>query len=72
MQVPPFYSIREAHYHNNDQCGPGSEIPQKNKRYDDEGVSVRVLCEDCDKLNREPYFKFSGNSGLFQDLYRKK
>jgi hypothetical protein len=29
--VAPWHSKKENHYHNNDRCGPGGEIPQHNR-----------------------------------------
>ena len=49
-KVSPFHSKKENHYHNNDKCGPGSEIPQANR---EPGTGGKVLCKDCAKLNAE-------------------
>jgi ribosomal protein S27AE len=55
-KVGDYYSIKEAdkeakdrRYHNNDRCGPGSEIPQHNKRYGNPNNDK--LCEHCADLN---------------------
>ena len=47
----PFYSKNEKHYHNNPKCGPGSEIPARNRVYDSN--AGKPLCDDCKKLNDE-------------------
>jgi len=46
----PFRSIKEPHYHNNSECGPGSKI-SKHNRVDGDGA--KPLCKDCKKLNEE-------------------
>jgi hypothetical protein len=48
--VSPFNSVKENHYHNNNKCGPGSEIPPHNKQ---SGTGGKPLCRDCAKLNNE-------------------
>jgi hypothetical protein len=50
MQTRPWNSIKEPHYHNNTNCGPGSEIPRHNRQ---EGTGGKPLCRDCAKLNSE-------------------
>jgi len=40
-----------THYHNNSKCGPGSEIPRKNKKPG--AGSHNKLCKDCAKLDSE-------------------
>jgi len=54
-KVSSFYSVNEAKkpaahqvHHNNDQCGPGKEIPQHERKPGDGGYR---LCKDCEKLN---------------------
>jgi hypothetical protein len=47
-KIKPFHSKKEAHHHNNDKCGPGSEIPTHNRV---EGTGNLPLCKDCAKLN---------------------
>jgi hypothetical protein len=44
----PWHSIKEAHYHNNTKCGPGSEIPPHNRVA---GTGNKPICGDCRKLN---------------------
>lgn len=48
-----FYSIREEHYHTDDRCGPGNEIPEHNRRYDQPGINRRTLCKKCADLWNE-------------------
>jgi len=55
-RVPNFYSVNEAQglveerrFHNNSRCGPGSEIPQLDRRNDTGGYN---LCEDCRRLRQ--------------------
>jgi len=31
-KVTPFHSVKENHHHDNNKCGPGSEIPAHNKQ----------------------------------------
>jgi hypothetical protein len=54
-KVPTFYSVNEAlkpvqHrvHHNNDRCGPGKEIPQRDRR---SGTGGYRLCDDCATLS---------------------
>jgi len=44
----PWHSKNQAHYHNNTNCGPGSEIPPANRI---EGTGGKPICADCRKLN---------------------
>jgi hypothetical protein len=46
--VAPWHSTKENHYHNNDRCGPGGEIPQHNR---EAGTGNKPLCKDCKRLN---------------------
>jgi hypothetical protein len=46
----PWNSIKENHHHDNTRCGPGSEIPSRNRV---NGTSGKPLCKDCARLNRE-------------------
>ena len=53
-KVASFYSVNEAlkpvqHrvHHNNNHCGPGNDIPQRDKR---SGTGGYRLCKDCEKL----------------------
>jgi hypothetical protein len=55
-RVPAFYSVNEATkpaakrvHHNNDECAPGRDIPQRERRPGDGGYR---LCEDCERINR--------------------
>ena len=43
-------SPKEFRHHNNSACGPGSEIPEKNKVA---GTGNFPLCVDCTKANRD-------------------
>lgn len=47
-KVDPFHSKKEDRHHNNDKCGPGSEIPPHNRI---DGTGSKPLCDDCRKLN---------------------
>ena len=54
-KVPNFYSVNEIikpiHRrcnHDNDRCGPGKEIPLRDRR---NGTGGYRLCEDCQKLS---------------------
>lgn len=49
-KVAPFHSIKENHHHDNNRCGPGSEIPAHNR---ESGTGGKPLCKDCAKLDRE-------------------
>jgi hypothetical protein len=49
-KVASFHSVKEPHYHDNDKCGPGSEIPAHNKV---SGTGGKPHCKDCAKLNAE-------------------
>ena len=49
-KTSPWHSIKENHHHNNTKCGPGSEIPQRNRA---SGTGGKPLCKDCAKLNQE-------------------
>jgi hypothetical protein len=53
--VADFHSINEVNkpeadrvYHNNNSCGPGKEIPPKDKR---DGRNGYRFCHDCEKKN---------------------
>lgn len=69
MKVSQFYSVEERYvFHNDDQCGPGKEIPLRNRAYDAGGISIRRLCKECaaikglDKLRADsPYQQHSSN-----------
>ena len=37
-------------YHDNTRCGPGSEIPQKDRK---PGTGGKPHCSECERLNRE-------------------
>lgn len=52
---PIFYSVNEVikpvtHrvHHNDDRCGPGKDIPQKDRR---DGTGGYRLCDDCRKFS---------------------
>ena len=47
-KVAPFHSKKENHHHDNNKCGPGSEIPAHNR---ESGTGGKPLCNDCKKLN---------------------
>jgi hypothetical protein len=47
-KVAPFHSVKENHHHDNNRCGPGSEIPPQNKV---SGTGGKPLCKDCKKLD---------------------
>ena len=49
-KVAAFHSKKENHHHDNNKCGPGSEIPAHNK---ESGTGGKPLCKDCKKLNDE-------------------
>ena len=49
-KVAPFHSLKENRYHDNNHCGPGSEIPAHNRV---SGTGNKPLCADCAKLNSE-------------------
>ncbi len=53
MRKTPWHSTKKGtrHYHNNGKCGPGGEIPDRN-RATGPGTGL-TLCEDCKKLNRD-------------------
>jgi hypothetical protein len=53
-KVSPFYSKNEVdksedkrRYHNNDDCGPGKEIPKEDRR---PGTNGYKLCDHCADL----------------------
>jgi hypothetical protein len=53
-QIPNFYSVSEIIkpinmrcHHDNDQCGPGKEIPLRDRR---KGTGGYRLCDDCRQL----------------------
>jgi len=49
--IAPFHRNREGEkYHDNSKCGPGSEIPQKDRV---SGKGGKPHCEHCEKLNAE-------------------
>jgi hypothetical protein len=55
--TPAFYSVNEAKkpvpnrvHHNNSECPPGRDIPQKERRPGDGGYR---LCHDCNELNKQ-------------------
>lgn len=50
MKKSPWHSKNEPHYHDNDKCGPGSEIPSHNRV---NGTGNKPLCKDCAKLDKE-------------------
>jgi len=37
-------------YHDNSRCGPGSEIPEKDRKA---GTGGKPHCSECERLNRE-------------------
>lgn len=54
--VAPFHSVNEARkpaehrvYHNNGACGPGRDIPYRERV---SGMGGYRLCEDCQRLNQ--------------------
>jgi hypothetical protein len=49
-QVAAWNSVKETHYHNNTRCGPGSEIPPRNRL---SGTGGKRLCRDCAGLNAQ-------------------
>jgi len=50
-RVPAFHWKRDKEkYHNNSQCGPGSEILAEHRL---PGAGGRPLCAVCAKLNQE-------------------
>jgi hypothetical protein len=49
-KVAAFHSKKEAHYHDNNKCGPGSEIPASNRV---SGTGNLPLCKDCAKLDAD-------------------
>jgi hypothetical protein len=50
MKTTPWNSIRESVHHNNTKCGPGSEIPPRNRV---NGTGGKPLCQDCAYWNRQ-------------------
>ena len=42
--------VEKRVHHNNSACGPGREIPGKEKKF---GTGGYCLCEDCEKVNKE-------------------
>jgi hypothetical protein len=46
-KVAPFHSVRENVYHDNSKCGPGSEIPLRNRV---QGTGGKPRCKNCQKL----------------------
>jgi hypothetical protein len=46
----PWNSVKENHHHNNNRCGPGSEIPAHNRQ---SGTGGKPLCRDCASLNSQ-------------------
>lgn len=55
-KVAPFHSLNEAGkpperrvYHNNGVCGPGRDIPYRERV---SGTGGYRLCDDCFRLNR--------------------
>jgi hypothetical protein len=50
MTKNPWHSIYQDHHHNNSKCGPGSEIPEHNRK---DGTGGKPLCADCASLNRQ-------------------
>lgn len=50
-QVPAFHRDRVGEtYHDNSRCGPGSEIPQHERK---PGTGGKPHCSECARLNRE-------------------
>jgi len=49
-KVKPFNSKNEAHYHDNDKCGPGAEIPVYDRI---PGTGGKEKCKNCKKLDGE-------------------
>jgi hypothetical protein len=49
-KVPDFHSKNQNHYHNNDKCGPGAEIPSYDRV---PGNGGKALCKDCQKANEQ-------------------
>jgi hypothetical protein len=49
-KVPAFNSKNEQHYHDNDKCGPGAEIPAYDRLKGDGG---KPKCKNCQKLDGE-------------------
>jgi len=49
--VPAFYRDRPGEdYHDNDKCGPGSEIKKEDQKL---GTGGKPHCKHCKKLNDE-------------------
>lgn len=53
----PFYSVNEVNkpaenrvYHDNTACGPGQEVPERDRR---SGTNNYRRCYDCDRLDRQ-------------------
>jgi hypothetical protein len=50
-KVPAFHRDRPGEkYHDNNHCGPGSEIPLKERKA---GTGGYPHCTECERLNRE-------------------
>jgi len=49
-KVNPFNSKNEQHYHDNDKCGPGAEIPAYDRI---QGTGGKAKCKNCQKLDGE-------------------
>jgi len=47
-KVAAFNSKYENHYHDNDKCGPGAEIPKYDRQ---PGTGGKPKCKDCAKLD---------------------
>jgi hypothetical protein len=48
MKVPAFNSKNENHYHDNNKCGPGAEIPAYDRL---PGTGNKPKCKNCQKLD---------------------
>jgi hypothetical protein len=47
-KVKPFNSKNQPHYHDNDKCGAGAEIPAYDRI---DGTGGKKKCENCKKLD---------------------
>ena len=49
-KIQPFNSKNEPHYHDNDKCGAGAEIPAYDRL---NGTGNKAKCKNCQKLDGE-------------------
>jgi len=57
-KVSPFHSKNQDHYHDNDKCGAGAEIPAYDRV---QGTGGKEKCKTARRLTANDYLRFRTN-----------